>query len=132
MQAQLDKQNQTKSLLMSGDQGVTEKSGMAAAKASPATAVRPVTKPETKVSQTTQGMIRWYIQLGSFSQQENAYSLRDKLRSQGFPVSIDEVLIDNAKSYRLRVGPELDKKRAEAMQVKLEKQNHLNSLLVSE
>lgn len=132
MQTQLDKQNQTKSLLMAAGQTRTEKASASAAKIQPATEARPAARPETKPSRTAPAMIRWYIQLGSFSQQENAYSLRDKLRSQGFPAFIDEAVIDNAKSYRLRVGPELDKKRAETMRAKLEKQNRLNSLLVSE
>ncbi|MGR9114346.1 MAG: SPOR domain-containing protein [Gammaproteobacteria bacterium] len=122
LQAKLDKQSHTKSLLMSVGQIGDESQSQAGAKS-----------PISERSSTPQSaMIRWYIQLGSFSKRDNAFSLRDKLRAQGFPASIDEVVTAHGRSYRLRVGPELDKKRAEVMQSKLEKQNRLDSLLVSE
>ena len=119
MQAKLNKQNQSQSLLLEvGPKQTDAGKAPSAAKTAPA------------LSNST--LQRWYIQVGSFSQPENATDLRDKLRAQGFPVMIDSVSIANGKSYRLRVGPELDKKRAQAMQEKLNQQNHLNSLLVSE
>lgn len=122
-QAKLDKLNRTKSLLIAVGQDSAMKSA-----ATGADAAAPVDKAGTSGA----ALVRWYIQLGSFNKRENAYSLRDKLRSQGYPVTIDVVGSSSGKSYRLRVGPELDKKRAEAMQAQLEKRNHLNSLLVSE
>jgi len=77
-------------------------------------------------------MVRWYIQVGSFSQKENALSLWDKLHQQGFPVSLDTIPSEKGPTtYRLRIGPELDGKKAAAMKLKLDKQN-IKAILLSE
>jgi DedD protein len=57
----------------------------------------------------------WYAQLGSFSQQGNAASLRDNLKKAGFAVQIQ--LVDTAKgsSYRVLAGPVADRGRAESL-----------------
>ena len=83
----------------------------------PAIKSEPAIKPQetrstANVSGPNSDVAGWYIQLGSFSQKENAFSLRDKLRAQGFPASIDEVNAGGGKSYRLVVGPERDKNDA--------------------
>jgi len=74
---------------------------------------------------------RWYIQLGSFSKKENAMSLWNSLHDQGLPVSLDTVKTDKGATYRLRIGPELDKKKAAAMKSKLDKQN-IDAILLAE
>lgn len=132
MQARLKRRNHTKSLLIAVGQVAVEKQDAPIAKANSVTEARSVAKSTTGSPPAKPEMVRWYIQLGSFSKRENAFSLRDKLRLQGFPVFVDEVMTTNGRSFRLRAGPELDKKRAEAMQAKLVKQNQLKSLLVSE
>ena len=132
MQARLDKQQHTKSLLVAVGQAGEKKTGKPSVKKQATVSPRPFSSPKTNTPQSSSTLVRWYIQLGSFSQRKNAYLLRDKLRSQGFSASIDEAITSKGKSYRLRVGPEIDKKRAETMQANLKKQNHLNSLLVSE
>jgi DedD protein len=76
-------------------------------------------------------LVRWYIQLGSFSKKENAMSLWDSLHEQGLPASLDTVQTDKGTSYRLRVGPELDGKKAAAMKARLDKLN-IKAILVSE
>ncbi|MGR9051987.1 MAG: SPOR domain-containing protein, partial [Gammaproteobacteria bacterium] len=57
----------------------------------------------------------WYVQMGSFSQRENAFTFRNTLTAQGYKATVDEVSGGKVKSYRLLVGPESDKKRAEAL-----------------
>lgn len=76
-------------------------------------------------------MVRWYIQLGSFSKKENAISLWDSLREQGVPASMDTVQTEHGTTYRLRVGPELDGKKAAAMKARLDRQN-IKAILISE
>ncbi len=77
------------------------------------------------------GMQRWYIQVGIFGQQSNAISLRDAIRQQGFSVTILTVADEKGPLYRVRVGPELDKMRAEALKVKIDKLNNIKSILTS-
>lgn len=81
---------------------------------------KPVSKP-----------VRWYIQLGSFTKKENAVSLWESLHDQGLAASLDTVQTDKGLSYRLRVGPESDGKKAAAMKSRLDKQN-IKSILISE
>jgi DedD protein len=76
-------------------------------------------------------LVRWYIQLGSFSKKENAMSLWDSLHDQGLPASLDTVQTDKGTTYRLRVGPELDGKKAAAMKARLDKLN-IKAILISE
>ncbi|NOR79726.1 MAG: hypothetical protein GQ529_02665 [Methyloprofundus sp.] len=75
----------------------------------------------------------WVIQVGSFSQEENALEFRDKLRKNKFTAYVDS--ISTAKHgilYRLRVGPELDERRALKTKKKLESRYKVTTLLVSE
>jgi DedD protein len=95
-----------------------------------AAAVADAKQPEATLK-TAPKLVRWYIQLGSFSKKENALSLWDSLREQGLPASLDTVQTDKGVSYRLRVGPELDGKKAAAMKARLDKQN-IKAILMSE
>ena len=88
-------------------------------------------KPEAVVPKVTPKLVRWYIQVGSFSKKENAISVWDSLRTQGFPTSLDTIQTDKGISYRLRVGPELDEKKARAMKSRLDLQN-IKAFLISE
>jgi cell division protein FtsN len=48
---------------------------------------------------------RWVVQVGSFSLQQNANSLRDQLRSRNFSASVESVQVSGQTMYRVRVGP---------------------------
>ncbi|HEY8034276.1 MAG TPA: SPOR domain-containing protein [Methylobacter sp.] len=95
-----------------------------------AAAIAEAKKP-TVVPKASPKLVRWYIQIGSFSKRENAMSLWDSLREQGLPASLDTVQTDKGTSYRLRVGPELDGKKAAAMKLRLDRQN-IKAILISE
>ncbi len=95
-----------------------------------AAAVAEAKKP-TVAPKASPKLVRWYIQLGSFSKKENAMSLWESLHEQGLPASLDTVQTDKGISYRLRVGPELDGKKAAAMKSRLDKQN-IKAILISE
>ncbi|MEQ1635667.1 MAG: SPOR domain-containing protein [Methylococcales bacterium] len=83
-----------------------------------------------KAAANTPVNVRWYIRVGSFGQEANALSLRDKLRKQGYPAVVDTIKsADKGKLYRLRVGPELSKPLAEKMRQKMDAQNNSNSIL---
>ncbi|MGZ8189597.1 MAG: SPOR domain-containing protein [Methylococcaceae bacterium] len=92
-------------------------------------AITPV-KPASKPLKSSPELVRWYIQAGSFNKKENALSLLENLRKQGLPVSLETVRTgEKGALYRLKVGPELDKKRAASMKAKLDKQNIQNILI---
>lgn len=76
-------------------------------------------------------MERWFIQVGMFGQKSNATALQNQLRQQGFPATISKVASEKGVLYRVRVGPELLKKRAEAMKDKLNSLNNIKAILTS-
>lgn len=85
-------------------------------------------KPEQiKAKKTDAKLVRYSIQAGSFSKKENAQALVEKLRKQGLPATLST----KGNLYRVKIGPELDKKKATDMKAKLDKQN-INSLITSE
>jgi len=74
----------------------------------------------------------WDVQVGSFSSQENAQALRDKLRSQHYTAYVEKVVLDSGHDrYRVRVGPEVLHADAEKLQKKLELREKLHGIVVS-
>ncbi len=59
----------------------------------------------------------WIVQVGSFSSVDNAFALRDKLRSKKLNAFVDEVTSGDGKHfYRVRVGPYKLRLEADAAQ----------------
>ena len=73
----------------------------------------------------------WVVQAGSFGQQSNAKAFRDKLRKKGYPAFMETIAGQGSRLYRVRVGPELDRKRAEDQRAKLEEAFGIKGLVVS-
>jgi DedD protein len=94
------------------------------------TSIENVSFPETIKQQAKTEMGRWFVQVGIFGKENNAISFRDKIRQQGFPVTIKSISSENGVLHRVRVGPELNKKRAESMKQKIQKLNGLKGNLV--
>jgi len=74
---------------------------------------------------------RWFIQLASLTNKTKAESLLEGLKAQGYPAVLTPTQNEKGTFYRLRVGPELDGKRAAEMKRRMEEQN-LKPILVSE
>ena len=79
---------------------------------------------------TNVGLSAWVVQLGSFSSHENAESLNKKLRDAGFRSFVEPLKQKNTVSYRVRVGPELKRSDAEAINAKLKKTMQLEGIVV--
>ncbi len=74
-------------------------------------------KPAATASST--GM--WAVQLGSFSDQENAERLAADLRKQGFAAFLSQLSTGSGQLHRVRIGPQKDRESAEAMAARLQK-----------
>ena len=72
----------------------------------------------------------WVVQVGSFSERKNADALSAKLKLAGFTTFVEQIVGDNAEVYRVRVGPELGKEKADAMKSKLQKELKLVKAIV--
>ncbi|MDH5377957.1 MAG: SPOR domain-containing protein, partial [Gammaproteobacteria bacterium] len=72
----------------------------------------------------------WMVHLGEFPKEAAATEMRDKLRRMNFPTFHESYEKDGKKLWRLRVGPEMSVKRAEALKVRVEKASGLTGKLI--
>ena len=84
-----------------------------------------IKEPATSISST--GM--WAVQLGSFSDQQNAERLATELRKQGFAAFLSQLPTDSGQLHRVRIGPQKDRESAEAMAERLLKAGHKGKVL---
>ncbi len=80
---------------------------------------------------TTVGLSAWIVQLGSFTEEDNAQSLNTKLRKAGYPSFVEPIKKDEKVSYRVRVGPEIKRSEADALLKKLKDKMQLDGIVVS-
>ncbi len=96
---------------------------------------KPVTitkKPEVVTKKTSKPSIKaWALQLGSFSQQTNALVLRDQLRAKGYRAFMEKSVKQGKTSYKVKVGPDLDRSKLEKVAAKLQKEEKINSLVIT-
>ncbi|MBK8162644.1 MAG: SPOR domain-containing protein [Gammaproteobacteria bacterium] len=106
-------------LVAAGDAGTPEDGARAGAPAVPADAA--AGKPPA-----------WVVQVGSFSSEDNARTLRDQLRAQGYKaVFIDREVKDGKPVLRVRIGPEMERARSEQMREKLARDMKLEAVVIS-
>ena len=57
----------------------------------------------------------WSVQVGSFSQRDNAMALQQRLTAAGFDAFVSRVVTDAGTLYRVRVGPVPDRAAADRL-----------------
>lgn len=72
----------------------------------------------------------WVLQTGSFSSRKNADRLVKRLRAKKIPAFHQEAVVKGKTVYRVRVGPELDRKQAESLVKRIKKEFKLNSRVI--
>ena len=94
--------------------------GADAAEPSPAAVAPPATPaPATPLPASTAAG-RYVVNVGSYSNLDNARALADRLRSAGLPLSSESVDVAGKPAMRLRVGPYGDRTAAEAARLRVE------------
>jgi len=79
------------------------------------------------VTASTTGM--WAVQLGSFSNKENAEKQAASLRKQGYAAFLSQVNTSSGQMHRVRIGPQKDRASADAMAARLLKVGHKGQVL---
>lgn len=87
--------------------------------AAPPAAAAPVAAAPAPLPATAAGG-RYAVNVGSFSNLDNARALADRLRSAGLPLSSESVDVSGKPAMRLRVGPYGDRTAAEAARLRVE------------
>lgn len=91
------------------------------------------TIPAPAASQATQPATTpkaWAVQVGSFTQRDNAMRLRDQLRSKGYKAFVEQITSADKTFYRVRVGPEVSRDKAVALQKELQSKMKLQGSTV--
>ena len=83
---------------------------------------KPPAEPVSTPAASTTGM--WAVQLGSFSNKDNAEKLAADLRKQGYAAFLSQLSTDKGPLHRVRIGPQKDRASAEAMASRLAKVGH--------
>jgi DedD protein len=73
----------------------------------------------------------WAVQVGAFSTEADALTLRDRLRSGGQPAFVERVPTDKGELFRVRVGPELRREAADALKATLKQRFALDGIVVA-
>ena len=85
---------------------------------------RPREKPATEPPKTASATGMWAVQLGSFSNRQNAERLAADLRGAGFAAFLSQLGTDGGKLHRVRIGPQKDRDAAESVAAKLTDAGH--------
>ncbi len=98
--------------------------------APPLTSPPPPSKQGARDKQVRIGLSSWVIQVGSFSTQEAADQLIRKLRAKQFTAFLEQASVRGKDVFRVRVGPELDRKRADQTLARMRKEMDIKGLVV--
>lgn len=74
-------------------------------------------------------MPSWVIQVASVATREGAGELESKLRAGGFSAFVEKAEVNGKIYYRVRVGPEVDRARAEQTAASLRTRFKLDTLI---
>ncbi len=88
-------------------------------KVEPSVQPPPAEKPQPV--QPREGLAAWVIQVGSFSNRENAEKLVETIRKMKYDTFMEQADVDGKTLYRVMVGPEVERKLADQMLVRLNK-----------
>lgn len=88
----------------------------------PAPAETPVRQPAAQPAPTSDGP--WTVQVGSFSQSDNAQALQRRLAAEGFDAFVSRVVTDAGTMHRVRVGPVPERDAAERLLTRVRAAGH--------
>lgn len=72
----------------------------------------------------------WMLQLGTFSNEPNAYALRDQMRKDGFDAHTKKVMVGSSNVIRVFSGPFVNRSEAERVKKKIDQRYKVNSMIV--
>lgn len=108
------------------DQGKPESTPRASAEVAPAEVAA---KPAAAAANGAAQAGNWWVQLGSFSQAENAQRLAQSLVKSGFRAQVSPMRSQGKDLYRVRSGPVADRAAAEALRARLAEAGHKGTLV---
>ncbi len=71
------------------------------------------------------------LQVGTFSSNENAEKMRDEMREAGYTAYIQKSTSKGISSYKVRIGPELERSVLEKIKKEVKKSHKIDSYVVN-
>lgn len=65
------------------------------------------------------GTASWVVQVASLGSPEAAKGLQDRLRAKGYTAFVEQATVNGKRYYRVRVGPEVERARADSLAAEL-------------
>jgi cell division septation protein DedD len=84
------------------------------------------------VSTPSDPLVRWVVQVGSFSNSKSAEALVAKLRLAGLTAFSEKVSSVNGTAYKVRLGPEIDRDKATELARKVKAQHNLDGFVTTQ
>lgn len=84
------------------------------------------------VSTPSDPLVRWVVQVGSFSSSKSADALVAELRLAGLTAFSEKVSSANGTAYKVRLGPEIDRDKAAALARKVKAQHNLDGFVTTQ
>ena len=84
------------------------------------------------VSTPSDPLVRWVVQVGSFSNSKSAEALVAKLRLAGLAAFSEKVSSANGTAYKVRLGPEIDRAKATELARKVKAQHNLDGFVTTQ
>lgn len=88
---------------------------------------QPIPKP---AAEPAGSLDAWVVQTGSFTTESKARALAEKLRQARFAAFVEAVPGKTGSLYRVQVGPELERARAEQMQKQIESSLGIRGIII--
>ena len=93
--------------------------------------IKKVIKPKVTVSNvSTQQGSAWVVQLASFAKLENAHALEKRLQKLSYTAYVRKIVMPKGTLYKVLVGPETKRSRADELVIKLQKEMTIKGLVV--
>ena len=84
------------------------------------------------VSTPSDPLVRWVVQVGSFSNSKSAEALVAKLRLAGLTAFSEKVTSASGTAYKVRLGPEIDREKATELARKVKAQHNLDGFVTTQ
>jgi DedD protein len=93
-------------------------------------AQRPAQEPQAPAPATAATSGAWTVQVGSFSQSDNAQALQRRLAAEGFDAFVSRVATDAGTMHRVRVGPVPERAAADRLLARVSAAGHAGARVV--
>lgn len=84
------------------------------------------------VSKPSDPLVRWVVQVGSFSNSKSAEDLVARLRLSGLSAYSEKVSSATGTAYKVRIGPELDRDKAAELARKVKAEHQLDTFVTTQ